>query len=150
MGRDRPGPESTLTADYLARATAAGRPLGFGAVTLKALETKGGKTGAAAEAEVLQAAIPPQAVRIILDERGQTLTSVQLAARLGHYRDSGVRDLAFVIGGADGHDPALRDTADLLLGLGAMTWPHMLVRAMVAEQIYRAFGILAGSPYHRA
>ena len=84
-----------------------------------------------------------------LDERGQMLSSPELAQRIADWRDAGRQDLAFVIGGADGLVPALRDRADLALSFGRLVWPHMLVRVMLAEQIYRAATILSGSPYHR-
>jgi len=87
---------------------------------------------------------------ILLDEHGQQLTSEQLAALLGKWRDEGVREARFLIGAADGHGAAARASADLLLGLGAMTWPHLLARAMLAEQLWRATSILAGHPYHRS
>ncbi|WP_439545426.1 23S rRNA (pseudouridine(1915)-N(3))-methyltransferase RlmH [Sandarakinorhabdus sp.] len=86
---------------------------------------------------------------VVLDERGQDLGSADLAALLGRWRDDGTRDVRFLIGAADGHDAATRAAADLLLGFGRATWPHMLVRAMLAEQIYRALSILDGHPYHR-
>ena len=87
---------------------------------------------------------------VLLDERGQQLTSEQFAALLGKWRDNGVREVRFVIGAADGHGESARDKADLLLGFGAMTWPHLLARAMLAEQLWRATSILAGHPYHRS
>ena len=87
---------------------------------------------------------------VLLDERGQQLTSEQFAALLGKWRDEGVREVRFLIGAADGHGEAARQNADLLLGLGAMTWPHLLARAMLAEQLWRATSILAGHPYHRS
>jgi len=87
---------------------------------------------------------------VVLDERGRDLPSVDLAALLGRWRDDGAREVRFLIGAADGHDEATRAGADLLLGFGRATWPHMLVRAMLAEQIYRALSILDGHPYHRA
>ena len=87
---------------------------------------------------------------VVLDERGRDLPSAELAALLGRWRDDGVRETRFLIGAADGHEPATRAGADLLLGLGRATWPHMLVRAMLAEQLYRAASILDGHPYHRA
>jgi len=102
------------------------------------------------EAELLLAAMPRGALLVALDERGAESTSEEFAIRLGRWRDEGVHDLAFAIGGAAGHGPALRSKADLLLSLGRMTWPHMLVRGMLAEQLYRGFSILAGHPYHRA
>jgi 23S rRNA (pseudouridine1915-N3)-methyltransferase len=87
---------------------------------------------------------------VLLDERGRQLSSEELAAILGRWRDDGVREARFVIGAADGHSDAERSHADLLLAMGAMTWPHLLARAMLAEQLYRATTILAGHPYHRS
>ena len=101
------------------------------------------------EADLLRAAVPPGATLVVLDERGMALTSPAFAERIGTWRDSGVADLAFFIGGADGVDQTLRSVANLLLSLGTMTWPHQLVRGMLAEQLYRAQQILAGHPYHR-
>ena len=86
----------------------------------------------------------------LLDEPGRQLSSEQFAAILGGWRDDGVRETRFVLGAADGHSAAERDTADLLLAMGAMTWPHLLARAMLLEQLYRATTILAGHPYHRS
>jgi 23S rRNA (pseudouridine1915-N3)-methyltransferase len=100
------------------------------------------------EAELLLAQVPDGAVLIALHEGGKTLSSKAFAAKLGIWRDQ-ARDVAFLIGGADGLDEAVRKRADLILGLGAMTWPHLLVRGMLAEQIYRAQCILSGHPYHR-
>lgn len=92
---------------------------------------------------------PSPSVTIVLDERGKPLGSRDFADRLERWRDAGMREARFWIGAADGHDDALRDRADLLLGFGAATWPHMLARAMLAEQLYRATAILANHPYHR-
>ncbi len=89
-------------------------------------------------------------VSVVLDERGQALTSDALARKLEAWRDGGRREARFLIGGADGHDDALRDGADLLLSFGPATWPHLLARAMLAEQLFRATSILANHPYHRA
>jgi 23S rRNA (pseudouridine1915-N3)-methyltransferase len=102
-----------------------------------------------AEAELILAAIPDRASVIALDERGKSPDSKAFSADLCARRDSGISDLAFVIGGADGLDPSIRQRADRLIALGAMTWPHLLVRALVAEQVYRAITIAAGHPYHR-
>lgn len=88
-------------------------------------------------------------VTVVLDERGKPLASRALADQLSRWRDSGMREARFLIGAADGHDDAMRGSADLLLGFGLATWPHMLVRAMLAEQLYRATAIIAGHPYHR-
>jgi 23S rRNA (pseudouridine1915-N3)-methyltransferase len=87
---------------------------------------------------------------VLLDERGQHLSSEAFAALLGRWRDDGIRETRFLIGAADGHGDAIRATADLLIAFGPMTWPHMLARAMLAEQLWRATSILAGHPYHRA
>ncbi len=87
---------------------------------------------------------------VLLDERGKQLSSEQFAQLLGKWRDDGVREARFLIGAADGHGAPAREQADLLIAFGAMTWPHMLARAMLAEQLWRATSILAGHPYHRA
>jgi len=148
VGRLRAGPERALLDDYLARFDKTGRALGLGPARVTEVEDRRGG-GMAAEAALLEKAIPEGARRICLDERGRQLTSPDFAALLGKWRDGGQREAAFVIGGADGLDPALRDAADLSLSFGAMVWPHMLARVMLAEQLYRAASILAGSPYHR-
>ena len=93
--------------------------------------------------------LPPSSISIVLDERGKALTSMQLAEQLGRWRDDGRREARFLIGAADGHDDAGRSAADLLLSFGSATWPHLLARAMLAEQLFRATSILAGHPYHR-
>lgn len=87
---------------------------------------------------------------VLLDERGRTMSSQEFARTLGQWRDDGVRETRFVIGAADGHGDADRKAADLLLAFGPATWPHLLARAMLMEQLYRATSILAGHPYHRA
>ena len=149
VGRLRQGPERTLLDDYLARFDRSGRALGLGpANEIEVEDRKGG--GMAAEAERLRKAIPAGSLICILDERGRTMTSPDFADQLARWRDAGRQDLAFVIGGADGIDPGFRAKADFALSFGAMVWPHMLVRVMLAEQLYRAASILAGAPYHRA
>lgn len=92
----------------------------------------------------------PQSRTVLLDERGKQRSSEEFAAILGKWRDEGVREVRFLIGAADGHGDAAREKADLLIAFGAMTWPHLLARAMLAEQLYRATSILAGHPYHRS
>jgi 23S rRNA (pseudouridine1915-N3)-methyltransferase len=92
---------------------------------------------------------PPGSVTILLDETGKALSSMELAKKLERWRDSGTREGRFVIGAADGHSPEERQSADLLLSFGPATWPHLLVRAMLAEQLFRATSILANHPYHR-
>lgn len=102
------------------------------------------------EGELLLEAAPAGATLVMLDRRGRMLDSEAFATRLGGWRDSSVSDVAFLIGGADGHTEAMLKTASLVLSFGAMTWPHLLARGMLAEQIYRAQQLLAGHPYHRA
>ncbi|MEI6099623.1 MAG: 23S rRNA (pseudouridine(1915)-N(3))-methyltransferase RlmH [Alphaproteobacteria bacterium] len=148
VGRLRAGPERVLTDDYYARLDRTGRPLGLGPVAEHEVEDKKGG-GIAAEAELLTRAIPAGALMVALDERGRVMTSPEFAGLLAQWRDGGRQDLALVIGGADGIDSALRDRAEASVSFGAMVWPHMLVRVMLAEQLYRAATILAGGPYHR-
>lgn len=93
--------------------------------------------------------VPPNIVTILLDERGEALSSLSFARQLERWRDDGKREARFLIGAADGHDETLRRGADLLLSFGAATWPHLLARAMLAEQLFRATSILANHPYHR-
>lgn len=93
---------------------------------------------------------PPQSREVLLDERGKPMSSEDFAALLGRWRDEGVRETRFLIGAADGHGDAARGQADLLLGFGPMTWPHLLVRPLLVEQLWRATSILAGHPYHRS
>ena len=102
------------------------------------------------EGELLLAAVPAGAVLVALDRRGKLLDSQGFADRLARWRDNSVSDVAFLIGGADGHTEPLLKKAELVLSFGLMTWPHLLARAMLAEQIYRAQQVLAGHPYHRA
>ncbi len=101
------------------------------------------------EGELLLAALPRGARIIALDERGKTMSSRDFAELLGRWQDEGVQDLAFLVGGADGLSKAARQAADVILSLGRMTWPHMLVRGLLAEQLFRAESILSGHPYHR-
>jgi 23S rRNA (pseudouridine1915-N3)-methyltransferase len=145
VGRARAGAARDLSEEYARRMT---WPL-----TLKEVESKKRAPPdelKRLEADLLLAAVPNAAMIVALDERGTTLSSERFAERLGLWRDQGVSDIAFLIGGADGHGEAVGKRADLMLALGPMTWPHLMVRAMVAEQLYRAQQILAGHPYHRA
>ena len=105
------------------------------------------------EGELLRAALGRRAgkpVSVVLDEGGRSLDTAAFAKQLARWRESGVAEVAFLIGGADGLDQALSRACDLRLALGPMTWPHLLVRGLIAEQLYRAQQILAGHPYHRA
>ena len=149
VGRLRSGPERDLIADYTQRFDRTGRALSLGPLTEHEVEDKK-NAGMAAEAELLARAIPAGAVLVTLDERGKLISSPEFAARLARWRDGGRQDVAFVIGGADGIDPSLRAKADFSISFGQMVWPHMLVRVMLAEQLYRAANILSGGPYHRA
>ena len=149
VGRLRAGPEKDLVDDYLNRFDRTGRALGLGPARVIEVEERRG-AGMAGEAQLLRRSVPAGAVLVALDERGRVESSPDFANRLASWRDQGRGDLAVMIGGADGIDPALRDEADFGLSLGKMVWPHMLVRVMLAEQLYRAASILAGSPYHRA
>jgi len=146
IGRLSRGPEAELVRLYAERATATGRALGLGPVEVFEVESR--KPGKAAEAEALMGHLEGSHV-IACDERGKALPSRAFAAEIGTLRDAGVRRLAFAIGGADGLDDAVLSAARSKLAFGPQTWPHALARAMLAEQVYRAVSILAGSPYHR-
>ena len=148
VGRLRSGPEKDLLDDYLTRFNRTGRALGLGPAQVHDVDDRKGG-GMAGEADLLRRVLPKGSVLCVLDERGRVESSPEFASRIARWRDSGQADLAFVIGGADGVDPALRATADHTLSFGAMVWPHMLVRVMLAEQLYRAASILSGAPYHR-
>lgn len=149
VGRLRAGPEKSLIDDYLTRFDRTGRALGLGPVNLVEVEDRKGG-GMEGEAALLLRSLPKGAIICTLDERGKRLTSPEFATRLASWRDEGRGDLAIVIGGADGIDPNLRAEADFSLSFGAMVWPHILVRVMLSEQLYRATTILAGGPYHRS
>lgn len=148
VGRLRKGPEKALFDDYLTRFDRTGRALGLGPAQLTEVEDRKGG-GMAAEAALLRRALPAGARVCALDERGQTWSSPEFSRKLATWRDTGTQDLAFVVGGADGIAPDLRAEAQDLMSFGPMVWPHMLVRVMLAEQLYRAASILAGAPYHR-
>lgn len=147
VGRLSLSPETELVSDYLRRANLAGKSLGLSPIDL--IEVDARKPGKPAEAEALNAAIPAGAHVIACDERGKALRSRDLATKVAALRDRGERHLVFVIGGADGLDPEFVSAAQDTLAFGPQTWPHALVRAMLAEQVYRAVTILGGSPYHR-
>ncbi len=130
-GRIGRGPEAELVDRYLKRISWPTR--------LTELPESGGKAPAASD----------NAVTILLDEKGEQLGSVAFARKLESWRDAGRREARFLLGGADGFDEAARAEADLLLAFGRATWPHLLARAMLAEQLWRATSILANHPYHR-
>lgn len=152
VGRMKSGPERELLDRYVDRAGKQGRGLGITRVEIR--ETSESRAARAddrkaEEAAGLVAGIAETAYVVALDERGTTLDSAGFAALVGRLLAEG-RDLALVIGGADGHGAAVTARADLGLAFGAMTWPHQIVRILAAEQIYRATTILAGHPYHRS
>ena len=149
VGRLRKGPERALIDDYLARFNRTGRALSLGPCEEHEVEDRKAPSPVA-QAPLLARAIPDGAHVVALDERGDTLSSPAFAQLLADTRDTGARDMAFVIGGADGLDHDIRASANTVLSLSTMVWPHILARVMLAEQVYRAATILAGSPYHRA
>ena len=152
VGRAKAAAEQEICETYLKRARGLGRKLGFASIELVLVETSrasDSKARMSEEAERLRKRIPSGARRIVLDEIGSAPDSAGFAARLAALRDSGERDLVFLIGGPDGLAPELIKEADERLSLGPQTWPHLLVRAMLGEQIYRGLTILSGHPYHR-
>ena len=149
VGRLRKGAELSLIDDYQTRFNRTGRALGLGPLTITEVEDKKGG-GSSAEADLLLRAIPKGSHVIALDERGKPHSSPSFANHLAQLRDTGTQDVTFLIGGADGLTPSLRDQAHHALSFGQMVWPHMLARVMLTEQLYRAATILSGGPYHRA
>lgn len=152
IGRLKSSPEQTLALDYLKLAERLGRRAGIRSVSLTELpESRAGTPSLRKreETDLLLDAGPEGTLLIALDEGGAEMTSLQFAAELRGFLDAGGKHLAFLIGGADGHAPEIRARARLL-SLGRMTWPHALVRLMLAEQIYRSVTILINHPYHRA
>ena len=148
VGKWKAGPERELYEEYVRRLN--------GPVTLKEVEEHRKVPPAqlmAREGELLLAALPKASSGLFvvaLDQRGKGLSSEELANQLRQWRERGIDDLAFLIGGAEGLSTSVRQRAGFLLSFGAMTWPHLLVRTMLAEQLYRAQSIQAGHPYHRA
>lgn len=153
VGRLKSGPERELCERYSKRLSDLGRSLALG--PLKTIEFNESRaTGAAArqdeEARQIIARSPASARVVLLDESGTTLTSAALAEMLGEWRDAGIGDICFAIGGPDGHGKAAHDAAHTTLSLGRLTLPHGLARIVLMEQLYRSATILAGHPYHRA
>ena len=143
VGRARQGPERAAYEHYIKRIR---WPL-----TLREIpEERGTSPAGNRRKDSLTRAVPDSAIVIALDERGENLTSAQFAEHLQRWRDDGVAELAFLIGGANGLDAKVRESAQLVLSFGRVTWPHLLMRALLAEQLYRAQQILDGHPYHRA
>jgi 23S rRNA (pseudouridine1915-N3)-methyltransferase len=151
IGRLKAGPERELAAHYLDRAEATGRKAGLSFAVREFGESRAGSAGVRKndEAAALLGAVPAQAILVALDEGGKSLDSRAFADRIAAWRDTGKAALVVAIGGADGLGAAVLERADFRLAFGAMTWPHQLVRIMLAEQLYRAVTILTGHPYHR-
>lgn len=153
VGRLKAGPERELAQRYLDRLAKAGPAVGleFSGVTEIAESRIADAAGRKREeASRLRERLGQGQALFLLDERGKNLSSEDFSARIGALRDAGRKGLVLAIGGPDGHDPALAAEADLMLSFGALTWPHQLVRVMLAEQLYRAATILSGHPYHRS
>ena len=143
VGKGRTAPEHLLACDWLARLPQSGNII--------EVESKlpPGPKRTDDESRRLLRAIPDGAALAVLDPRGKDHSSEDLAALIHEWQDQGLQTACFAIGGADGHEDLLRDRANHLISFGRATWPHMLCRAMLAEQLYRASCILAGHPYHR-
>jgi 23S rRNA (pseudouridine1915-N3)-methyltransferase len=152
IGRMKSGPEADLLDTYVSRARQQGRAAGIMAITVSD-HAESRKSSAssrqAEEAVILLEAIPAGSCIVVLDERGDAISSEQFAALIGRELAAGTTDLVFCIGGPDGHGDAMRTVARHTISLGRMTWPHKLARALLAEQIYRAVTILVNHPYHR-
>lgn len=152
IGRMKAGPERELFARYLDRAIAAGRQMGLSGFDVTELpESRASSTSArkAEEAKAITSALSGSSLHVVLDEHGRSLTSIKLAQTIARWRDDGTNSVAFLIGGADGLDPTLLKSASLKIAFSELTWPHQLVRIMLAEQLYRTTTILSGHPYHR-
>jgi len=152
VGHMRGTPEGQLCEDFAERARKLGRTLGFTAVAVEEVAVSRQREIAARmkdEAERLAARVPEGAHLVTLDARGKGMTSEDFAEMLGSLRDVGTRNLVFVIGGPDGLAPLPGKKAGRSLAFGPQTWPHLLARALLAEQVYRTITILAGHPYHR-
>jgi 23S rRNA (pseudouridine1915-N3)-methyltransferase len=153
VGRLKQGPERDLAERYRKRAADFGRKIGWQAfeiIEVKESRADNLERRMLEESIAIANVIPDRAVMVILDERGENASSASFAGRLQAWQTAGRTAAVFVLGGADGLAPSLRDKADLTLSFGASTWPHQLVRIMLLEQLYRAVTILAGHPYHRA
>ncbi len=153
VGRLKAGPERELARRYLDRIAQTGRGVGLDApemIELDESRARAPEQRKREEAAALKSALDPKLAIFALDENGKHLSSEAFAADIGRRRDDGAAGLAFVIGGADGLAEEFAAAADRKIAFGAMTWPHQIVRVLLAEQLYRAATILAGHPYHRS
>lgn len=152
VGKLKTGPERELAEHYFSRVGQLARQVGIASLTVTEHAESQAKTAElrrTEEAARLLGACPAAAFIVAMDERGKTLTSQELAGEIGKRIDIGTSDLAFLIGGPDGHSSAVKARASLQVSMGRMTWPHRLARIMLAEQIYRSVTILLNHPYHR-
>lgn len=152
VGRVKPGPERVLMERYIDRAIATGRQIGltgFDVVELPESRASSANARKSQEADAIRSALPEGAQMVVLDEHGKSLTSLKLSDTIARWRDDGKSVLALIIGGADGLDHELIKTASLSIAFSQFTWPHQIVRIMLAEQLYRVTTILTGHPYHR-
>jgi 23S rRNA (pseudouridine1915-N3)-methyltransferase len=152
IGRMKQGPERELVARYLDRAALSGKSLGltdFGVTELAESRAGSAASRKTEEAKALRDHLPANTLLVALDEHGKTMGSEDFANRIGRWRDDGKPSMSFVIGGADGLDPGFTREASVVLSFSPLTWPHQLVRIMLAEQLYRTTTILSGHPYHR-
>ena len=153
IGRLKQGPERELAERYRERFDDIGRKLGFRGLEIHEIPESRARdtaTRISEEAAAIAAAIPEKSVLVALDEHGKSIDSASFARHLGDWRDQGIANTIFAIGGADGLSPDLQRKAKIRIAFGSATWPHQMVRVMLLEQIYRAATILAGHPYHRA
>jgi len=153
VGRLKAGPERELAERYFDRLGKSGPAVGLefsGVTEIAESRAQTATERRREEGQRLQTQLQPGTALVLLDERGKNLPSEELAGRVGLLRDGGRKAMLVAIGGADGHDASLRDQAELVVSFGALTWPHQLVRVMLAEQLYRVTTILAGHPYHRS
>lgn len=153
VGRMKAGPEQELATRFFDRFQKSGPAIGLefsGVSEIAEGRAQSAEERRRDEAARLRAQIAKSAALILLDERGKNISSQDFARRIADLRDGGRRAVGLVIGGPDGFDQSLRDDAELIVSFGALTWPHQLVRVMLAEQLYRAATILSGHPYHRA
>ena len=148
VGRLRNSPEKELIDDYLSRFSKLSKPFGLSLNAIVEIEGKKG-SGPPSEAKLLMKSFQRNSKIIALDERGADLSSTEFTKYLSEWATDGLGYCHLIIGGVDGLDKSLLDKADLKISFGKMVWPHMLVRVMLAEQLYRAATILVGSPYHR-
>lgn len=144
VGRVKKSPENEIISTYLSRC-----PWNINIIEVEEKRPIKGNERMSREGELLLNAVPKGATVIALDERGRQMRSTEFAKKIETWQDRGISNLVFLIGGADGYDEKVKARADALISFGSMTWPHMLVRSMLCEQLYRAFTILNNHPYHK-